>query len=131
MARPGYIEARDRKYHAKESLEEAERNLAEVDKPGFLGPMPCPPSLIESHRADRQKLLDKYRAEYHAAEQAFAAFERKPKGRQFYDEHLQISLSVSEELGRAIREARKNGTSLADLTRQALMEHFGLVELPF
>jgi hypothetical protein len=67
-------------------------------------------------------------------------FENKPKKRRTcYHGHFQIHVSVGKELDDAISRELERGTSLANLTRQALMEHFRLEpvtpadpdELPF
>jgi hypothetical protein len=76
----------------------------------------------------RQKTLERCKTEYAEADRLFAPFQEKKKKvpRTYYYDRFQINLAVDEELGQAIREELKRGTSLAQLTRQALTKYFGL-----
>src|SRR5438445_7840493 len=119
MARPGYIEARGKYYTAQENLDDAKRRLEEINRPGYMvgsgTPQGLPPAMLEIRKAEAQKSIEKYQAEFIEAQRDFAPFQRKGKARTYYPDKFLISVSVSRTLGNAIREAQDQGVPLAEL----------------
>lgn len=119
MARPGYIEARNRLWSAQDRLRQMETNWeAEMAR------VPLPPDHF--YRREREAAIAQVRAEVEEARSEFAAFDRGKvvrTKRVYYDEHLVIHLGVSRELGDAIKRQLDGGRTLADITREALTEY--------
>lgn len=116
MARPGYIQARNHMWQLEERLKQLEENWA-----GELRRTPLDPD--NYYRKTREAAIAVVRADYEAAKEAFAAFERpkiEHKSRTYYPVRLAVQLSISEELYQAIQSQVDTGRPLAEICREAL-----------
>jgi hypothetical protein len=136
MAREGYLDARDARDKAKQFLDSAIRELAELDDPNyglskFQKFSSMSPDFQERIRKERQAKLEECKADYAKALKEFEPFDRTPKKKQIrYDVNIPVNLSVSIELANAMHEEQEKGVSRAEIVRRALLKYYGMGDDP-
>lgn len=125
MARPGYIQARNALYEAKDHLDRAEAELAAVDTLKING-QDLIPKIREIHRADRTRWVAEARVQVAEAEKAFAAFSDRSLDtprvkRKYFDIQVFMCLSMTKTMADAFTaRLQEDGVSKSELVRQAL-----------